>query len=148
MVMLAIRAARMFGGLHLRSRPLVLVAGDRITGIDVTGAEPPRRLPIPTRTASPKEATMSEMILEPPTVTAPAERLLAVLRRCHDELAARVCGLGEAGLTGESYCAGWSLAQVLSHLGSGAEIALAQLQAARTGATPPGPACFRAVWAR
>jgi imidazolonepropionase-like amidohydrolase len=45
-VMLAIRAARMFDDLHLHSRPLVLVAGDRITGIDVTGAEPPadRRL--------------------------------------------------------------------------------------------------------
>lgn len=91
---------------------------------------------------------MSEMILEPPVVTAPAERLLAVLRRCHDELAARVCGLGEAGLTRQSYCAEWSLAQVLSHLGSGAEIALAQLQATRTGAAPPGPAYFRAVWAR
>jgi imidazolonepropionase-like amidohydrolase len=39
--MLAIRATRMFDGLHLRSRPLVLVAGDRITGIDVTGAGPP-----------------------------------------------------------------------------------------------------------
>jgi hypothetical protein len=41
MVMLAIRAARTFDGLHLRSRPLVLAAGDRLTGIDVTGAEPP-----------------------------------------------------------------------------------------------------------
>jgi imidazolonepropionase-like amidohydrolase len=39
--MLAIRAARMFDGLHLRDRPLVLVAGDRITGVDLTGAEPP-----------------------------------------------------------------------------------------------------------
>ncbi len=39
--MLAIRAARMSAGLHLHSRPLVLVAGDRITGIDVTRAEPP-----------------------------------------------------------------------------------------------------------
>ena len=39
--MLAIRAARMFDGLYLRDRPLVLVAGDRITGVDVTGAEPP-----------------------------------------------------------------------------------------------------------
>jgi uncharacterized protein (TIGR03083 family) len=91
---------------------------------------------------------MPEMILELPTVTAPAERLLAVLRRCHDELAARVRGLGEAGLTRQSYCAGWPVAQVLSHLGSGAEIALAQFQAARASATPPGPGDFRAVWAR
>jgi len=88
------------------------------------------------------------MLLEPPTVTSPAERLLAALRRCHGELAARVRGLGEAGLTRPSYCADWSVAQVLSHLGSGAEIALAQLQAARTGTTPLGPDDFRAVWAR
>ena len=39
--MLAIRAARMSDGLHRHSRPLVPVAGDRITGIDVTRAEPP-----------------------------------------------------------------------------------------------------------
>ena len=38
--MLAIRAARVSAGLHLHSRPM-LVAGDRITGIDVTRAEPP-----------------------------------------------------------------------------------------------------------
>jgi uncharacterized protein (TIGR03083 family) len=95
-----------------------------------------------------QEATMSEMLLALPTVTASAERLLAVLRRCHDELAARVRGLGEAGLTRQSYCADWSVAQVLSHLGSGAEIALAQFQAARAGAALLGPDDFRAVWAR
>ena len=91
---------------------------------------------------------MSEMILKLPTVTAPAERPLAALRGCHDELAARVRGLGEADLTRQSYCAEWPVAQVLSHLGSGAEIALAQLEAARTGTTPPGPGHLRAVWAR
>jgi uncharacterized protein (TIGR03083 family) len=91
---------------------------------------------------------MSELILELPTVNASADRLLAALRRCHNELAARVGGLGEADLTCRSYCTDWSVAQVLSHLGSGAEIALAQLQAARAGTTPLGPDGFRAVWAR
>jgi uncharacterized protein (TIGR03083 family) len=91
---------------------------------------------------------MSELILELPTVTASADRLLAALRRCHDELAARVRGLGETDLTRQSYCTDWSVAQVLSHLGSGAEIALAQLQAARAGTTPLGLDDFRAVWAR
>jgi uncharacterized protein (TIGR03083 family) len=95
-----------------------------------------------------REATMSELLLPPPTVTASADRLLAALRRCHDELAARVRGLGEADLTRQSYCTDWSVAQVLSHLGSGAEIALAQLQAARAGTTPLGADDFRAVWAR
>ena len=41
MVMLAIRAAPMLDGLHLRTRPLVRVATDRITGIDVKGAVRP-----------------------------------------------------------------------------------------------------------
>ena len=39
--MLAIRAARMFDGLRLHDRPQILVAGDRIADIDVTGAQPP-----------------------------------------------------------------------------------------------------------
>lgn len=39
--MLAIRAARMFDGLRLHDRPLVLVGGDRIADIDLTGAAPP-----------------------------------------------------------------------------------------------------------
>ncbi len=90
---------------------------------------------------------MPELILELPTVTAPADRLLAALRRCHDELAVRVRGLDETDLNRQSYCTEWSVAQVLSHLGSGAEIALAQLQAARAGATPLGQDDFRAVWA-
>ena len=91
---------------------------------------------------------MSELILEPPTLTASADRVLAALRGCHDHLAARVGGLGEADLTRQSYCTDWSVAQVLSHLGSGAEITLGQLQAARAGTAPLGPGDFRTVWAR
>jgi uncharacterized protein (TIGR03083 family) len=91
---------------------------------------------------------MPELLSEVPTVTAAPDRLLAALRRCHDELAARVGGLGEADLTRQSYCTDWSVAQVLSHLGSGAEIALAQLRAARAGTMPLGPDDFRAIWVR
>jgi hypothetical protein len=39
--MLAIRAARMFAGLHLHSRLLVLVAGDRITASTSPGRSHP-----------------------------------------------------------------------------------------------------------
>src|SRR5215472_12193274 len=39
--MLAIRATRMFDGLRLRDRPLVLVEGERIADVDFTGADPP-----------------------------------------------------------------------------------------------------------
>jgi uncharacterized protein (TIGR03083 family) len=90
---------------------------------------------------------MPEVVLDLPTVTATTERLLAALRRCHDDLAIRVRSLDEAGLGRRSYCTEWSVAQVLSHLGSGAEIALAQLRAARASTTPLGPDGFRAIWA-
>jgi uncharacterized protein (TIGR03083 family) len=100
----------------------------------------------------PKEKTMSEPMPSPmpelPMVTASCERLLVALRRCHQELAARVDALDEEDLTRQSYCTEWSVAQVLSHLGSGAEIALAQLDAARAGTAPLGTDDFRAVWAR
>jgi imidazolonepropionase-like amidohydrolase len=39
--MLAIRAARMFDGLRLRARPMLLVDGNRIAAVDCTGAAPP-----------------------------------------------------------------------------------------------------------
>jgi uncharacterized protein (TIGR03083 family) len=91
---------------------------------------------------------MSEPMPELATVTASCEQVLVALRRCHQELAARVEALDEDDLTRQSYCTGWSVAQVLSHLGSGAEIALAQLEAARAGTAPLGPGEFRAVWAR
>jgi imidazolonepropionase-like amidohydrolase len=54
--MLAIRAARLFDGFRLRDRPLVLVDGERIVDIDVTGAEPPegyRLLDLPGATLLP-----------------------------------------------------------------------------------------------
>jgi hypothetical protein len=89
---------------------------------------------------------MPEVVLDLPTVTATTERLLAALRRCHDDLAIRVRSLDEAALGRRSYCIEWSVAQVLSHLGSGAEIALAQLRAARAGTTPLGPDGFRVIW--
>jgi uncharacterized protein (TIGR03083 family) len=96
----------------------------------------------------PELPELPELPLELPTVTAPADRLLAALRHCHQELAARVDTLDEHDLTRQSYCTDWSVAQVLSHLGSGAEIALAQMQAARAGTRPLGPDDFRAIWAR
>ncbi|WP_028644375.1 maleylpyruvate isomerase family mycothiol-dependent enzyme [Nocardioides sp. URHA0020] len=49
-------------------------------------------------------------------------RAIAALRANHDELAAVVPTLSEAQLTGPSGAAEWTVAQVFSHLGSGAEI--------------------------
>ena len=42
----------------------------------------------------------------------------------HDLLAGLATGLDEAGATRMSYCSEWTIAQVYSHLGSGAEIGL------------------------
>ena len=50
---------------------------------------------------------------------------IAALRRGHDRLAAFVAGTHESELARQSMCADWDVAHVLSHLGSGAEIAMA-----------------------
>jgi uncharacterized protein (TIGR03083 family) len=50
---------------------------------------------------------------------------IAALRSGHDRLAAFVAGASADDLTAPSMCSDWTVAQVLSHLGSGAEIGLA-----------------------
>ena len=47
---------------------------------------------------------------------------IGTLRRSHDRLQALVEPLGQDQLEQRSYASEWSIAQVLSHLGSGAEI--------------------------
>ena len=81
-------------------------------------------------------------------MTSLADRTIAVLRDLHDELAALVPTLTEAQLSGPSGASEWTVAQVLSHLGSGAEISLAGFQAALTGAPGPGPEFNQSVWDR
>lgn len=49
------------------------------------------------------------------------------MRRSHDELAAQVAAMELPVLEGPSGCSEWTMAAVLSHLGSGAEIGLATL---------------------
>ncbi|MCW2790935.1 MAG: hypothetical protein JWO76_33 [Nocardioides sp.] len=68
------------------------------------------------------------------------DRTIAALRAHHDDLAALVATLGDDGLTGPSGAEEWTLAQVLSHLGSGAEIMLAAVTAK--------PVDNQQVWAR
>ena len=60
-----------------------------------------------------------------------ADRTIAALRAHHDDLAGLVAGgLGEGHLAARSGSPGWTVAQVLSHLGSAAEIGLATLTGA------------------
>lgn len=66
----------------------------------------------------------------------------------HDRLSALVVGLDAAGLRQRSYCEDWSVAQVLSHLGSGAEITRARLASASADSPPPDDDELRAIWSR
>ena len=77
-----------------------------------------------------------------------ADRTIAALRAQHDHLAGVVPQLSPAQLAGPSGAADWTVAQVLSHLGSGAEIALATHRAALAGTAPGGQDFNRGVWQR
>jgi uncharacterized protein (TIGR03083 family) len=68
------------------------------------------------------------------------------LRHSHDALRAVVEPMDEAGLQRPSYASDWSIAQVLSHLGSGAEIFGLFLDAGLSGAEPPGGDMFQPIW--
>lgn len=73
---------------------------------------------------------------------------ITALRASHDRLTGIAGGLEPAQVTAPSYCEGWSVAQVLSHLGSGAEIGLANLEAALAGAPAPTREDYQAIWDR
>ena len=51
-----------------------------------------------------------------------ARSWIEALHKSHDHLVALLDGMEPGRLTGPSYCDDWTIAQVLSHLGSGAEI--------------------------
>jgi uncharacterized protein (TIGR03083 family) len=71
---------------------------------------------------------------------------VAALVRSHDALAALVPSLTADQLTGPAYPAEWTVAQTLSHIGSGAVIGLLNLDAALAGAPFPEQSQFVAVW--
>ena len=75
-----------------------------------------------------------------------ADKVIAALRAGHDNLAALVSGLSDDDLARPSGAAEWDISQVLSHLGSGAQITGAGLQAALDGEPGPRPDFNHAVW--
>jgi uncharacterized protein (TIGR03083 family) len=81
-------------------------------------------------------------------MTTLADRTIAALRAIHDDLAGLVTGLTDEQLATTSGAVEWPVAQVLSHLGSGAEIGLATLSAAASGTEAPGPDFNQSVWDR
>jgi len=75
-----------------------------------------------------------------------AEDVLDLLRASHDRLAATLQGLSEQQATSQSYDDDWSVAQVASHLGSGAEIQRLQLAAGLKGEEAPGMEAIQPIW--
>ncbi|HUY25156.1 MAG TPA: maleylpyruvate isomerase N-terminal domain-containing protein, partial [Candidatus Saccharimonadales bacterium] len=71
---------------------------------------------------------------------------IAVLRRSHDQVVARATGLDADALRHDSYCTGWDVAQVLSHLGSQAEMFGVLLSAGLSGEEPPGHDALPPIW--
>jgi len=71
---------------------------------------------------------------------------IATLRNSHDRLESLVQPLGAEAVRDPSYCSDWTIAQVMSHLGSGAEIALLILPGALGESEPVGQEVFPPVW--
>lgn len=76
------------------------------------------------------------------------DRTIAALRANHDQLSAQVRGFAAEDLNRQSGSSEWDVAQVLSHLGSGAEIMLAGLQKAIAGEGAPDQEFNVSVWDR
>lgn len=81
-------------------------------------------------------------------MTTLAGRTIAALRSEHDNLAGIVPTLSVEQLSGPSGASDWTVADVLSHLGSGAEITRAGLRAALDGTRAPGMDFNQGVWDR
>lgn len=81
-------------------------------------------------------------------MTTQADQIIEILRAGHDDLQHRVSKLRPEDLTRGSAAAEWTVAQVLSHLGSGAEIFLAILESALDGTGSPADGFNQSVWDR
>jgi uncharacterized protein (TIGR03083 family) len=77
---------------------------------------------------------------------AEARTWIAALRDSHDNIVSIVESLGPEQLTGPSDCSDWSIAQVLSHLGSGAEIFSLMVDAGLKDGQAPGNETFPPIW--
>ena len=71
---------------------------------------------------------------------------IATLRESHEKLTGLVEPMTPEQVRAQSYDRDWSIAQVLSHLGSGAEIALITLPGALGEAEPVSRDAFGPVW--
>ncbi|QUQ66343.1 maleylpyruvate isomerase N-terminal domain-containing protein [Kutzneria sp. CA-103260] len=81
-------------------------------------------------------------------MTSRAAQIIAALRGGHDSLAGRLAALGTDDIVRPSGSKEWTVAQVVSHLGSGAVISRTTLGGALAGTGPGGMEANKAVWAR
>jgi uncharacterized protein (TIGR03083 family) len=88
--------------------------------------------------------TEGECVSASPTM----EDWLAAAVSSHERLSSLVGQLGPDEVAGPSYCTEWSIAQVLSHLGSGAQIFSLFLRAGLDGGPAPGMPEFEPIWER
>jgi uncharacterized protein (TIGR03083 family) len=79
-------------------------------------------------------------------VSSDPRTVISVLRNSHDRLDSLVRPLTPEQLRAQSYDTDWTIAQVLSHLGSGAEIATLSLAAALGGRGQVDRDAFPAIW--
>lgn len=77
-----------------------------------------------------------------------ADAVIAALRSGYDSLAGVVRDLSDEQLAGPTGAAEWDVSQVLSHLGSGAEIGQNTLQVSLEGKPNPGFEFNKTIWAR
>lgn len=75
-----------------------------------------------------------------------AQPWVSALRSSHDRLSGIVAGLDSEALRSQSYDTEWSIADVLSHLGSGAEIHMLTINAGVAGSNPPAREEFQKIW--
>jgi uncharacterized protein (TIGR03083 family) len=71
---------------------------------------------------------------------------IATLRQDHERLASLVQPLGADEVRARSYCSDWTIAQVMSHIGSGAEIGLLILPEALGEGEHADQEAFQPVW--
>jgi uncharacterized protein (TIGR03083 family) len=75
-----------------------------------------------------------------------ADEVLTAVRASHDRLVAALAPLSDEQVAGPSYADEWSIAQVASHLGSGAEIFGLFVDAGRRQVPAPGAEQFGPIW--
>jgi uncharacterized protein (TIGR03083 family) len=82
-----------------------------------------------------------------PNVDTDASHWITALGTSHERVRGLVEPLDSDEVRASAYPSEWSIAQVLSHLGSGAEIFNLFLDAALSGEDPPGRELFEPIWA-